>query len=76
MVETGRDEMNKEVIKKIRKSTNLSQEDFAHLIGVTTKTVSRWESGESKPTKLTLKILTAIKSRKNKEITSIEVVIK
>lgn len=41
--------MEIEEIKKIRLLTKMTQEQFAHTIGVTTTTVNRWENGVSKP---------------------------
>jgi DNA-binding transcriptional regulator YiaG len=40
------------LIKEIRKQLNLSQEDLARRLGVSLATVSRWENGLSKPSKL------------------------
>lgn len=37
-------------IKKIREALDLTQEEFGALIGVSGKTVSRWELGQSEPT--------------------------
>ncbi len=37
-------------IRKIRESLELTQEEFGALIGVSGKTVSRWELGQSEPT--------------------------
>ena len=42
----------KELIKKIRTSLNMSQTEFAELLGVTFSTVNRWENGRAKPNKL------------------------
>lgn len=39
-------------IKKIRFSLGCSQEALAHTIGVSGRTIARWESGESHPTHL------------------------
>lgn len=36
-------------LKKIRKKHNLSQEDFASIVGVSRQSVSKWESGQSYP---------------------------
>lgn len=44
-------------IKEIRKRLRLTQEEFAHKIGVTFATVSRWENGHSKPSKMASKLL-------------------
>lgn len=41
--------MNREEIVAVRKSLELSQEKFAQLLGVSSKTISRWELGEGSP---------------------------
>jgi len=40
------------LIPELRTAMNVSQEDFAKVLGVDTVSVSRWENGRSKPTKL------------------------
>lgn len=37
------------IIKKIRKDNNLTQEEFANLFGVTYQAVSKWENGKNVP---------------------------
>ena len=44
--------MDKEMIKQIREALGLSQEDFAREIGATSITVSRWERGKAKPSRM------------------------
>lgn len=44
-------------IRAVRKALSLSQEQFAHLLGVTWTTVSRWESGSSSPTGMPLRLI-------------------
>ena len=44
--------MDADRIKTLRQRMQLTQEDFAHLIGVTFSTVNRWENGKSSPSKL------------------------
>jgi len=39
-------------IKAIRKEMGLTIEEFAHEVGVTASTVSRWEHGANTPTKI------------------------
>lgn len=46
-----------EKIKLIRHHQFLSQEAFAKELGVSFATVNRWESGKTKPTYKTLKLL-------------------
>jgi putative transcriptional regulator len=36
-------------IKRIRKQVNASQAEFAHLIGVSERTLQNWEQGRRKP---------------------------
>lgn len=46
---------NKEVslrVRKLRKALDLSQEDFARLLGVAFQTVNRWENGLAAPSGL------------------------
>lgn len=40
------------LIPELRAAMNVSQEDFAKILGVSAVSVSRWENGHSKPTKL------------------------
>ena len=42
----------KELIKKIREYTGLSQTEFSYRIGVSFATINRWENGHSFPTPL------------------------
>ena len=44
-------------IRVLRKQLGLTQEEFAHTIGVTFATVNRWENGKSKPSRLAIRIL-------------------
>ena len=37
-------------LQKMRKSSNLSQQDVAHALGVTQSAVSHWEQGITRPT--------------------------
>lgn len=41
-------------IKALRKKLEISQEMFAHRIGVSFQSVNRWERGLSKPSRLAL----------------------
>lgn len=40
------------LIPELRAAMNVSQEDFAKMLGVAAVSVSRWENGHTKPTKL------------------------
>jgi len=44
-----------EKIKKVRKQLVLSQENFAHELGVSFATINRWENGKVSPSRLALK---------------------
>lgn len=44
-------------IRKIRHKCLMSQSDFADALGVSFATVSRWESGKSKPNFKTMKLI-------------------
>ena len=46
-----------EKIKQIRQQRFMSQEAFAKELGVSFATVNRWESGKSKPTYKTMKLI-------------------
>ncbi len=48
-------------IKELRQHLKLSQEKFAHLIGVSYGSVNRWERDLSKPSQLARKKLTDLK---------------
>lgn len=47
----------KEIIQKLRKENNLSQDELAGKVFVTRQAVSRWENGETIPNTETLKLL-------------------
>lgn len=44
-------------IKKLRQAQFMSQNDFAQKLGVSYATVNRWETGKSKPSYKTLKMI-------------------
>ena len=46
-----------EAIKHIRCKSLLSQEAFAKMLGVSFTTVNRWETGKSKPSFKTLRVI-------------------
>ena len=51
------DQFSKERIRDLRRNLNLTQENFAHEIGVTFATVNRWENGHTQPNRVAQKIL-------------------
>jgi DNA-binding transcriptional regulator YiaG len=54
-LETSR--IDAERIRTLRQRMQLTQEDFAHLIGVTFSTVNRWENGKSTPNRIAARLL-------------------
>lgn len=44
-------------ITRMRQSLNMTQEEFAHAIGVTVSTVNRWENGHVEPSRLARKAM-------------------
>ncbi|MFH1011829.1 MAG: helix-turn-helix domain-containing protein [bacterium] len=53
-------------IRELRLSLNLTQENFAHEIGVTFATVNRWENGRTTPNKVAQKVLHQLERRLRK----------
>ncbi len=54
--------MNGNQIKTLRSMLNLTQEEFAHKLGVTLSTVNRWENNKSIPSRLAIKQLEQLKT--------------
>lgn len=46
-----------ELVRQLRQHLNLSQEKFAAKLGVSFKTVNRWERGHSTPSPMALKLI-------------------
>jgi DNA-binding transcriptional regulator YiaG len=44
-------------ICELRRRLNMTQEEFAHAIGVTVSTVNRWENGHIEPSRLARKAI-------------------
>ena len=44
-------------VATLRQRLEMTQEEFAHAIGVTVSTVNRWENGHNSPTRLARKAL-------------------
>ena len=45
-----------EKVKKVRSELKLSQEEFAHELGVSFATINRWENGNYNPSRLAKKV--------------------
>jgi putative transcriptional regulator len=57
--------MSPEQIKQIRTSLGMTQEAFAHYIGVSYPSINRWENGAYKPSRMAIdKIKSLIKEQK------------
>ena len=44
-------------IYELRQRLAITQEEFAHLIGVTVSTVNRWENGHNTPSRLARRVM-------------------
>ena len=49
-------------VTALRRRLNMTQEEFAHAIGVTVSTVNRWENGHIAPSRLARKAMEALAS--------------
>jgi len=49
--------MEADNIRNLRRNLGMTQEEFAHLLGITVATVNRWENGHNSPTRLARKAL-------------------
>ncbi len=52
--------MQVDSLKRLRSVFKLSQEGFARLVGVSVRTVARWEAGESAPSQLAQRQLASL----------------
>ena len=59
-------DFNREVIRRLRQNMHMTQENFAHEIGVTFATVNRWENGRTTPNKVAQKVLMLLAKKYNK----------
>ncbi len=57
--------MNSVEIKEIRLKLGLSQEAFAHAIGVACVTMNRWENGHSLPSRLAIEKMKTLRKAKD-----------
>lgn len=54
-----------ERVKYVRTTLKLSQEDFAHELGVSFATINRWENGSYNPSRLAKKAFNDFCEKKN-----------
>jgi len=50
-------------VSALRHRLNMTQEEFAHAIGVTVSTVNRWENGHIEPSRLARKAMESLMAR-------------
>jgi len=62
MSRTKRTELAKK-IGELRCKLGLTQEQFAHKVGVTFSTVNRWENGKGRPSPLAMRQIEELKER-------------
>jgi DNA-binding transcriptional regulator YiaG len=55
-----------ERIRRLRQELKMTQENFAHEIGVTFATVNRWENGRTTPNKVAQKVLLLLEKKLRK----------
>lgn len=59
------------VIRDLRSRLGLTQEEFAHALGITVSTVNRWEKGHSMPSKLARASLARFAGRRGVAVESL-----
>jgi DNA-binding transcriptional regulator YiaG len=59
-------DFDNERIRRLRQELNMTQESFAHEIGVTFATVNRWENGRTTPNKVAQKVLLLLEKKLHK----------
>ena len=52
------------LIRDLRQKLNMTQEEFAHALGITVSTVNRWENGHSEPSKLARASIVALADKR------------
>ena len=62
----GVSDFNRDRIRELRMSLNMTQENFAHEIGVTFATVNRWENGRTTPNRVAQKVLQQMEKKLRK----------
>jgi len=55
--------MDAQRIRELRQRLMMTQEDFAHMIGVTFSTVNRWENGKSQPNRIAVRLLAGLEKK-------------
>lgn len=52
-------------IAALRRRLNMTQEEFAHAIGVTVSTVNRWENGHIEPSRLARRAMEGLAAQRS-----------
>ncbi len=60
---TKPEKLSPKEIKRIRVDAGVSQAVFAAHLGVTTGLISKWETGDKKPSRMALKLLAVVKKK-------------
>ena len=55
-------------LRSLRESLELTQEEFAHELGVTVSTVCRWENGHSGPSRLAVRMIQVYAEQKGVKV--------
>jgi transcriptional regulator with XRE-family HTH domain len=58
----GNNNQHGSIIAALRRRLSMTQEEFAHAIGVTVSTVNRWENGHIEPSRLARKAMQELAS--------------
>ncbi len=61
-----RGDLGSEQIRQLRIGLDMTQEEFAHEVGVTFATVNRWENNRTTPNKVAQKILALLEKKLRK----------
>ncbi|MBN4003290.1 helix-turn-helix transcriptional regulator [Nostoc sp. LPT] len=56
-MELGKPLKISDLIRQLRQQLNLSQEKFAAKLGVSLRTINRWENGSTVPSQMALKLI-------------------
>ncbi len=57
-----------EFVRSLRRDLKMTQEEFAHALGITVGTVNRWENGRFRPSKLARATLLEFAERHGRSI--------
>jgi len=61
-----------EVVRALRLELNMTQEEFAHELGITVGTVNRWENRRFRPSKLARATLVEVAERHGISVESLQ----